>query len=82
MMLITAMHNGELRTLSVPQWSELLNVSKKHLWNRKRYGYSDQETIQGDFFELKKKKKIPEEELAGYYKQFNFNMGIYNGLRQ
>lgn len=85
MKIITAMYEGRLRALTVPQWATLLGVSNKFLYNRKHRNLSDQEAIQGVYMPLEKKVLPSDEEIDKFYQAFNFNDQIYvwrkhNGL--
>ena len=75
--IITAKYEGELRSLTVPQWSELLNKSTKHLYGRKNKGLSDQEVIEGVYLPMNKKVIVTiDSELSEHYQAFNFNNAI------
>jgi hypothetical protein len=80
--IITATHDGILKSLTVPEWSPILDVSKKELYNRKTIGLSDQDTVDGVYKKDRKRTKINEEELAEKYREFNFSHGIVKLWRQ
>jgi hypothetical protein len=82
MMIITANSNGKRRSLTVPEWSRLLNVSTHKLYNRKTIGLSDQETVDGRYKKDREKIKISEEYLAEKYREFNFSHGVVELWRQ
>lgn len=81
-MIITANCDGKSRSLTVPEWSRLLNVSTHKLYNRKTIGLSDQETIDSRYKKDRKKTKTSEEYLAEKYREFNFSHGIVEIWRQ
>lgn len=80
--IITANHDGKLRSLTIPEWSRLLEVTPKILYNRKTIGLSDQDAVDGRYKKDKKKVTISEEELAEKYREFNFSHGIVELWRQ
>lgn len=80
--IITATYNGKMRSLTIPEWSYILGVSKKKIYNRKTIGLSDQDAIDGRYRKDKKKTKISEDELAEKYREFNFSHGIVELWRQ
>lgn len=80
--IITANYNGRLRSLTVPEWSYLLGISTKVMYNRKTIGLSDQDAIDGRYKKDKTKKKISKEELSKRYREFNFSHGIVELGRQ
>lgn len=82
MKIITATYDGKLRSLTVPEWSLLLNVPTRKIYNRKTIGLSDQDTIDGRYRKDKKKTKTSEAYLAEKYREFNFSHGIVEIWRQ
>ncbi len=80
--VITAIHNGRLRSLTISEWSRILRVSTKKIYNRKTIGLSDQDTIDGRYKKDRPKAGISEEELAEKYREFNFSHGIVELWRQ
>jgi len=80
--IITATYDGKLRSLTIPEWSKVLGVSTKKIYNRKTIGLSDQDTVDGRYKRDKKKTKISDEELAEMYREFNFSHGIVELWRQ
>lgn len=80
--IIIAKHNDRWKSLTIQEWSNLLNVSTKKLYNRKTIGLSDQDTVDGRYKKDKTKIKITEEELAEKYREFNFSHGIVELWRQ
>jgi hypothetical protein len=82
MKIITATYGGKLRSLTVPEWSQLLNVSTRKIYNRKTIGLSDQEAVDGQYKKDRKKIKVNEEYLAEKYREFNFSHGVVELWRQ
>ena len=82
MKIITANYDGKSRSLTVPEWSRLLNVSAHKIYNRKTIGLSDQETVDGRYKRDRKKIKISEAYLAEKYREFNFSHGVIELWRQ
>lgn len=80
--IITAKYDGELRSLSISEWAEILEVPTKKLYNRKTMGLSDQDAIDGKYKSKREKIKISDKEVSMKYKQFNFSSGIINIWRQ
>lgn len=80
--IITATYDGKLRSLTIPEWSYILDISTKKMYNRKTIGLSDQDAVDGRYKKDKEKIKISEEELAEKYREFNFSHGIIELWRQ
>jgi len=82
MILITAMHEGKLRCLTVPDWAKLLNVTSKHLYQRRRNYKDDQEVISGNYICKENRILISPEELDKYYQEFNYSQDLTRLWRQ
>jgi len=82
--LITAKYQGELRTLTISQWAELLQVSKKTLYGRHGGGKTGDDFIYGLRAKTikREKQKMKELYIKQCYQDFNFSHGIINLWRQ
>lgn len=82
--LITEQYYGKTLTLTVSQWSKLLNVPKKTLYGRRSRGKKGDDFLFGsDIISAAHKNKIEKEfRISEGYKKFNYSYGIINTWRQ
>lgn len=82
--IITERYNGKTLSLSITEWSKLLNVPKKTLYGRRKQGKRGAGFVCRKYTPKSELEEMSMKDLylAQCYRDFNFSHGIINLWRQ